>query len=223
MFTEDLCTHLTSLAEPAYKVFSERIILDGLPILGVRMGPLRTIARQLARSNVPFGHPAEDCYHEQRMIRALVIAYTAMSEEKRIACLEDFLPYINNWAICDSLCSTLKQARKEPQLYREFIARHLNGTYPYEIRCAVVLMLNHFMQISYLTENLTLLQMVHSDHYYVKMAVAWAIATASLLDPETVEQWMNSSIADEQIRAMAAQKIRDGKRSRSRSSGSGKI
>lgn len=219
MNKNELSAHLISLAEPSYKVFSERIILDGLPILGVRMAPLRTIAKQLARSGVSLGEPQTDQFHELRLIRALMIAYAPMSETKRIEHLEDFLPFINNWAICDSLCNTLKQAKNEPKLYRKFILQHLEGTYPYEIRCAVVLMLNHFMQPRYLAENLAWLQQVQSDHYYVKMAVAWAIATASIIAPDTVEQWMHSSLSDAQICTMAAQKIRDGKRSRSKRSG----
>ena len=178
---------------------------------------LRRLARTLAQSEPDDGasvHPSEDRYYEQRMVRALMIAYADIDEAQRIWRLEQFLPYIDNWAICDSLSTTLKQARKDPIRYRTFIETHLPSSDTFTSRFAIVLLLQHFMSAQWMSENLTLLETVTSDHYYVKMAVAWAAATAYRVSPDMVGLWMNCSLTDARTRAMAAQKIRDSQRSR---------
>jgi 3-methyladenine DNA glycosylase AlkD len=211
-----LTDRLISLADNSYKTFSERLIKQGKPILGVRMGPLRKLAQELVRDSSwtlnLLGSPENDQYHEEKMIRALTIAYAKIDENQRIQLVEEFSYHIDNWAICDSFASTLKQARTYEDLYRNLIVRTISNEYLYPVRLAIVLMLNHFMQEKWLKENLLLLEHVQTDHYYVKMAVAWAIATAFVISPETVRPWMETSLADNEIYRMAAQKIRDSRR-----------
>ena len=212
-----LYAQLNELAEPNYREFCRRIIPDGMELLGVRMGALRRIARSLAYTEpdgVPPTDAAEDRYHEQRMVRALMIAYAKIDDEQRINRLKFFLPSINNWAICDSLSTSLRQARSEPEMYREFIRTTIGASDPFSARFAIVLLIHHFMHEPWLSKNLRLLETVQSDHYYVKMAVAWASATAYLISPDQIRQWLETSVSDVQIRMMAAQKIRDSQRSR---------
>jgi 3-methyladenine DNA glycosylase AlkD len=211
-----LTDKLISLADSSYKIFSERLIKQGKPILGVRMGPLRKLAQELVRDPAwtfnLLGNPKNDQYHEEKMIRALTIAYAKIDEHNRIQLVEEFSYYIDNWAICDSFASTLKQARTHEELYRDLIVRTISSEYLYPVRLSIVIMLNYFMQEKWLAENLLLLEQVQTDHYYVKMAVAWAIATAYVVSPETVRPWMETSLADSETYRMAAQKIRDSRR-----------
>lgn len=214
----DLTERLESMSEDSYRIFSERIIKTGKPVLGVRMGPIRAMAKELVRdpdwNYADLGPIERDWYYEERLLRALTIAYQKCDEEHRISLLEEFLPYLDNWAICDSLCSTLKQARRETELYLSLILRHLHDDHPYQARFAIVLLLNHYMYESRIEENLRLLETISTHDYYVKMAVAWAISTASKVSSELVGSWMHTSLADADIRAMAAQKIRDSRRAR---------
>ncbi len=215
---KELSDRLASLADDSYRLFSERIIKTGKPVLGVRMGPIRALAQELVRrpdwDYANLGPIEHDRYHEEGMLRALTIAYQRCEEQQRVVLLEQFLSHIDNWAICDSLCSTLKQARREPALYLSLILRHLHDEHPYTVRFSVVLLLSHFMQESRIEENLKLLERVSTDHYYVKMAVAWAIATANGVSPSLVQPWMERSLTDPDIHSMASQKIRDSIRAR---------
>ena len=182
------------------------------------MGPIHALAKELVRQpEWKYGDlgPAEhDRYHEEGMLRALTIAYQKCDEQERIVLLEQFLIHMDNWAICDSLCSSLKQARREPAPYASLILRHLHDEKPYAVRFSVVLLLNHFMQKSRIEENLRLLESITTEHYYVKMAVAWAIATANGVSSELVQPWMERSLTDPDINRMASQKIRDSIRAR---------
>ena len=53
-------THqLEALAEESYREFTQRLILDGKPLLGVRMAPLRALAKEIAKKDWK-----NNCYNE---------------------------------------------------------------------------------------------------------------------------------------------------------------
>ena len=211
-----LSDRLLQLAEPEYREFTQRLIPDGKPLLGVRMGSIRSIAKELAKSNrwnpQTLGDPTEDQYHEEKLVRFLALAYATIEEEERLVLLERMLDHLDNWALCDSLSSTLKETAKYPTIYRDFIRRHLHDKRPYACRFAIVLILNHFMTPNWIEDNLALLEQVKRDHYYIRMAVAWAIATAFTVSPSVVFTWLGTTTMDIETLRMAGQKIRDSKR-----------
>jgi 3-methyladenine DNA glycosylase AlkD len=69
----------------------------------------------------------------------------------------------------------------------------------------------HFNDEVWMNRNLSLLGQVKSDHYHVKMAVAWAVASAFSVSPDAVSQWMALKQLDRETARMATQKIRDSK------------
>jgi 3-methyladenine DNA glycosylase AlkD len=206
---------LWNLSEASYREFTQRLIPDGKPLMGVRMPALRTLAKDLARNGSwdsdSLGYPEDDRYHEETLVRLLSLAYARMDETTRIGKLEILLPHIDNWAVCDSLCSSLKGVLKETDGYRIFIEHHLHDSHPYATRFSIVMLLMHFNDEVWMNRNLSLLGQVKSDHYHVKMAVAWAVASAFSVSPDAVSQWMALKQLDRETARMATQKIRDSK------------
>lgn len=207
---------LRQIAEPEYREFAQRLTPDGKPLLGVRMGAIRILAKELAKTNCwdveSLGDPHEDQFHEEKLVRFLAIAYAPMEEQNRIVFLDQMLDYIDNWALCDSLSNTLKRVAKYPYEYRAFIEQHIHDRRPYASRLAIVLLLNHFMTSDWIPENLLLLEQVNREHYYIRMAVAWAVATAFSVSPNVVLKWLESKPLNIETARMAAQKIRDSRR-----------
>jgi 3-methyladenine DNA glycosylase AlkD len=68
------------------------------------------------------------------------------------------------------------------------------------------------MTPNWIEDNLALLEQVKRDHYYIRMAVAWAIATAFTVSPSVVFTWFGTTTMDIETLRMAGQKIRDSKR-----------
>lgn len=204
---------LKGLSEPAYREFCQRLTVDGMPLLGVRMGHIRSLAKELAKtgkwSTAYLGDVSTDRYHEEKLVRMLALAYAPMEEENRIPLLGQLLPYVDNWALCDSLCSTLKQARKASSLYREFIVKQLHAQHAYTVRFGIVMLLNHFMHEPWIEQNLSLIGQVKSEHHYIRMAQAWAVATAYTVSPSIVESWLSERPLDATTARMTTQKIRD--------------
>lgn len=87
-----------------------------------------------------------------------------------------FVPDINNWAVCDCFCSTLKDADKYQAEYWDFIETYFTSNKEYEARFAAVMLLGHFVKREYLKESIRRLESITQQGYYAKMAVAWAVS-----------------------------------------------
>lgn len=205
-----MVSRLQALADEPYRQFTQRLILDGKPLLGVRMGPLKALAKELAlEGRVP---EIQGLYHEETLLKGLVITYLKIDEAERLHLVEKFLGEIDNWAICDAFCSALKSCKKHKELYRPLISRYIEDEHPYKVRFAVVMLLTYFINEDELDETLSLFERAVREHYYVEMAIAWGVATAFTHHPERVKGWLISSPLPKNIKLMAIQKIRDSKR-----------
>lgn len=101
-----LLAQLRSLSEPKYAGFQRRIVTDTTyPILGVRMGQLRKLAKQ----STPEEHiPESFTCLEEVMVTGLAIAYMRGPFEKKQPLLCQLLPHLDSWALTDSIVPTLK-------------------------------------------------------------------------------------------------------------------
>ncbi len=89
-----------------------------------------------------------------------------------------FVPKINNWAICDTFCAGLKFTRKNKEEVWSLLKIYLKSEKEFELRFAVVMILDYYIEEEYLKEDFEIFDSIKSDKYYVQMAVAWAISLA---------------------------------------------
>lgn len=136
---------------------------------------------------------SEDVYYEETMLRGLVIAYAKMDYERRLEYIQCFVPCIHNWAVCDSFCSTLKDAEKYPARYWEFLAPYFSSDQEYEARFGAVMLLSHFVKREYLDDALFRLESIRQDGYYAKMAAAWAISVYFAAFPQEVLEYLQGA------------------------------
>ena len=106
--------HLEGLKDPHLAQFSSGL-LPGLtrPILGVRTPQLRTFAKTLAKTDWrdTLTELTADTY-EELLLEGLIIAYAATTREEQFALVSGFVPKIDNWAVCDTFCNSLKSFRR---------------------------------------------------------------------------------------------------------------
>ena len=180
-------TRLEEMADEKYKEFHEKLVPGTTNILGIRLPMMRGLAKELAKQDWrDWFHKAEDFYYEETMVRGLLMASAKMPLEERFSYIREFVPYINNWAVCDSVCNTLKDAKKYPQEYWEFLDPYFHSENEYDLRFGTVMLLGYFVKEEYLEESLKKLDAVHHDGYYVKMAVAWALSVYFAAFPDRV-------------------------------------
>lgn len=158
-----------------YKSFHSKLIpnISSDKIIGVRVPVLRKIAKQAVRENAEI---LTD-YYEEIMVKGFAVGYKKCDIKTHLQDLKHFVPLIDNWAVCDCSCSTFKFTEKNREEVWKFIQPYFNGG-EYEIRFAVVMLMDYFLTDAYIDDTLKILTELKSDYYYVNMAIAWALSTA---------------------------------------------
>ena len=181
----DIKAELVRLAEPEYAVFSRRLLPGTENVLGVRLPLLRRLARRIAKGDwAAYLDTAGDGSFEEVMLQGMVIGAICAPPQEVLARTAAFVPKIDNWSVCDSFCSGLKLARTHPEPVWEFLQPYFEDPRPFAVRFAVVMLLFYYIDAQHLPRVLALLEEVHSDEYYVKMAVAWAASMCYAAFPD---------------------------------------
>ena len=163
--------------DPGYRKFHSSLLPGVDNIMGVRLPALRKFSQNLAKMQwQDWFAQADDQWYEETMLRGLVSAYAKMECKERLTYVAKFVPDINNWAVCDCFCSTLKDADKYQTEYWDFIETYFTSNKEYEARFAAVMLLGHFVKREYLKESIRRLESITQQGYYAKMAVAWAVS-----------------------------------------------
>lgn len=178
----NLREELFNLQDLKYRDFHSALVpnIDKEQIIGVRLPELRKIGKKLTDNNFDWH------YYEEIMLHGFYIGYAKLSYEERISLLTEFIPYINNWAVCDCVSSTLKFVNKNRSDFLEFLKPYMKSQKEYELRFAVVMLMDYYLDDEYLKFTVDYLSKIKSDYYYVNMAVAWALSVAFVKDSNLV-------------------------------------
>lgn len=211
----DVREELFRLAEPEYQRFNSRLIPNINPetMLGVRLPALRKLAAKLAKGDWrTYLETALNKYYEEIMLQGMVIGCAGMEFEERISYIKWFLPKIDNWAVCDSFCSSLKAVGGYTEEMWPFIRECFADSSTYVVRFGAVMLLDYYMDEAWINEALKLLDGVRHEDYYVKMAVAWTISIYYVKFPEQVEPYLRENSLDDFTYNKALQKITESRR-----------
>ena len=195
---DNLRNRLFELADDKYKEFHGSLCPNTKNIIGVRLPQLRQIAKEITKGDWRgFLSTSKEDYYEEVLINGLVIAYAKCDVDERLNYIKDFVPKIYNWAICDTFCNTLKFVNKNKEVVWGFIQPYLKSSKEFEIRFAVVIILNYYITEDYIDIVLETLDKVRHDGYYVKMAMAWAISVCFVkFEQKTMLYLKNNNLDD---------------------------
>ena len=204
-------TRLFAVADAKYKEFHSRLVPGSRPIIGVRLPQLRALAKEILQQCDwrTYLQQAEDTYVEETMLQALVLSKAPCKDfEEYLQWIATFVPKIDSWAICDTFCSGLKTMRKHPTRVWDFLQPYLHSDKEYELRFAVVMLLDHYVTADYLPQLFTHFNRIRHEGYYVKMAVAWTISVCFAKFPEpTLHYLQKEAQLDPETQQKALQKI----------------
>ena len=199
---------LFELSDEKYKKFHSGLCPNTDNIIGVRLPKLREISKEIAKGDwKDFLATSSNDYYEEVMINGLVIAYAKCDVDEKLNYIESFVPKIDNWAICDSFCNSLKFVNKNKEKVWEFIQPYLKSNKEFEIRFAVVIILNYYITEDYIDLVLETLDEVKHEGYYVKMAVAWAISLCFVKFEEKTMNYLKNNKLDDFTYNKSLQKI----------------
>lgn len=176
----ELQQNLFGMRDAAYAAFIAKLT-PGFPLghfIGVRVPLLRTFARSFAKEEAAsqsFLSHLPHFYYEEDMLHGMLISL--VKDYDRCLDLTDrFLPYVDNWAVCDTL-SPKVFAKHKAQLL-ENILRWSSSSHTYTCRFGLRMLMTHFLEDSFSADFLEIPAAIRSEEYYVKMMVAWFFATA---------------------------------------------
>ena len=170
---------LFALQDEKYGDFQSKLI-PGLPreqVIGIRMPAMRKLAKEFAKKEeaATFLKQLPHTYYDENVLHALLIA-SMKDYDACMEAVEAFLPYIDNWAVCDCLSPKIFGKQKEELL--EKIRLWIPSTHTYTCRFGIGMLMRWFLDEDFKQEYLEMPAAVRSEEYYVNMMTAWFFATA---------------------------------------------
>jgi len=215
-----IINRLFTLQDKKYQAFHSSLLPNINPdtVIGVRVPALRALAKELAHREEGLALLAElpHHYYEENILHGLLL-----EQEKEMAdCLEKldvFLPYVDNWAVCDIISP--KCLKKDKALLLEKIRFWTGEEKPlYVRRFGLKLLMMHFLDDAFRPELLEIPASIRTEEYYLRMMQAWFFATAlakqweaalPYLQEQRLEPWTHNKTiqkARESYRLTARQK-----------------
>ena len=215
----DILKELLDLREEEYADFQSRLTpgIDRECFIGVRIPKLRKLAGIFKKTTASkeFLGELPHYYFEENMLHGLLIA-EIKDYDMCIAELEKFLPFIDNWAVCDVLSPKVFKKHKT-ELFSE-IQKWSDSKDTYICRFGIGMLMRYFLDEDFTPEHLKIPANIHSEEYYVNMMLAWYFATALakqwkdtivLLETGALDKWVHNKTiqkARESFRITGGQK-----------------
>lgn len=196
-------------AEIDYKKFSAALIPNINNVLGIRLPILRRIAKEVYTNGEyeKFLNLDQFEYMEETMLQGMIIGLLKKTPDEILHYVKEFVPRINNWAVCDCFCAGLKFTNKNPEIVWKFIQPYFKSNEEYSIRFAYVMLLSYFVRSEYIDEVLSLIDKFRDDRYYAKMAVAWLVSVCYIKYPDKTEEYLLKSKLEKWTYNKSIQKI----------------
>lgn len=175
----EIYDRLLGMQEITYGDFSAKLVptISREQVIGVRLPALRKYAKELAGSAQAeqFMQKLPHVYLEENHLHSFLIGQMR-DADACYAALDAFLPYVDNWAVCDSLRPQIITKDKKRLLL--YIDRCLQSEHPYTVRFGIELLMLYFLDEDFDPAHLARVAAVQSGEYYVNMMIAWYFATA---------------------------------------------
>jgi len=170
---------LLALGEPAYRDFLAKLIptVDPSTIIGIRSPIMRSLTKELTETPDAEAFLAElpHKYYEENTLHGILIERIG-SYDRTIEAIDRFLPYVDNWATCDTMSP--KIFKKHHAELAGKIPEWIHSDHTYTIRFGVGMRMAHFLEEDYRPDIADEVASIVSDEYYVNMMIAWFFATA---------------------------------------------
>ena len=185
MRSDAVFQRLSELSDPTYRDFHAGLIPNISPetILGVRVPTLRKLARELRGSPEAqeFMAALPHEYYDENCLHGLLIN-DIKDFGATVSALDTFLPYVDNWAVCD-LISPRSFKSRPPELAAH-VRRWLESSHSYTVRFGIGVLMSFYLDEGFEPAQLEAVAERCCEEYYVNMMVAWYFATALAKQPE---------------------------------------
>ena len=174
----EITEKLFEMQDKEYSKFQAKLTptTDPDTIIGVRTPLLRTFAKQLLKEDcTEFLDSLPHKYYDENNLHGLIVSGLKDYGEA-VRRMDEFLPFVDNWATCDITSPKVFKKHKE-ELITD-IKRWIASDRVYTIRFGIEMLMSHYLDDDFYAEYSEYVAAVQNDDYYVRMMVAWYFATA---------------------------------------------
>lgn len=209
---EDLLFELKENSDAKYKDFIAKLVptIEKDTIIGVRMGDLRRLAREIRKEEtLDIFNEAKFYYREEKLLYALCIFKMSESFDAAMNALDEFLSHIDSWEVTDLVAGEIiiKEAHREAAFQKA--QSYLLSEDEYTVRLGLVIMNKKFNDEAHIEKILDALKSISLDAYYVNMAAAWLLCELYFTEKAKVDEFISSESISMDIKKMTRQKIRE--------------
>lgn len=203
---------LLELSDKKIKEFQERLIFTKYPMLGVTVPNLKALAKELVnKGSIEFLNENHE-YYEEYMLHGLMIGYLKEDFESIVSRMDQYVKWIDNWSLCDSVVCNFKNIKKYYKEYFQVLENYLLSDNEYTIRFAFCCFLSMYVNkkhYEYYDKILFYCDTIKHEGYYVKMMIAWLLATIFVYDREKTLNYLNNCSLDDFTFNKTISKCRD--------------
>ena len=184
--------------------------------------------------------PSECLCYEETVIWGYLINLEKCSLEERLAMLGRYVPVLDNWAVCDSYCAHAKwMLPADKEALWAFLERWFDSESEFDVRFAVVVAMCYFLNEEWLDKVFVRINRLNfgcikskyktvkgkpkvaqqgtvqgAEPYYVRMGVAWLLATALAKFPDATRAFVHSPNLPVDVVKLYIRKARESFRTR---------
>ena len=178
---------LFELQDMGYRDFHSKLMptVEKELVIGVRTPALRKMAKEIAGSceAESFLRELPHKYYDENNLHGFLVE-KIKDYDICIEAVNNFLPYIDNWATCDLMKP--KVFKKNLPGLLEQIRIWLQSEHTYTVRFGINMLMSYYLEDAFSMEYPGMVAAVKSKEYYVNMMIAWYFATALAKQYEAV-------------------------------------
>lgn len=208
---------LFALQDTSYAAFQASLVptIPRATVIGVRVPQARALAKRLANTTDEqhFLKDLPHTYYDENILHALLLS-EMKTYDACVAAIDAFLPYVDNWAVCDILSPKSFKSYKQ-EYEAAFLAKIKSWTASeetYTRRFGIEMLMTHFLDEAFKPDYLAIPVSAQSDEYYVRMMIAWFFATALAKQWDATIPYIENHCLDAQTHNKAIQKARESNR-----------
>lgn len=200
-----ILNEIIKTADANYKSFQKKLLptINEDTILGLRAPNAHKIAKKYAGTaeGEEFLSSLPHKYYDENIVHAFILGASKLSNDAMRDKIIDFLPYVDNWAVCDGLVSHLKRFFSSKEKEYDFVFSCLESEHAYTVRFALVALLTYYINGEYIDRLLSIVKAVKSNEYYINMALAWLVSfmlikeyekTLPLIERGELDTWVHN-------------------------------
>ena len=222
------------LHSPEIKLVAKQIVHEGCEVV-MPDGTHRICANGAELISAFEAASSDSLCYEETVIWGYLINLEKCSLDERLAMLVRYVPVLDNWAVCDSYCAHAKwMVRADKEVLWAFLSRWFSSEREFEVRFAVVVAMVYFLNEEWLDKVFERINSLDFDRikskyksvkgkpkmaqqgtvqgaepYYVRMGVAWLLATALAKFPDQTRAFVRASHLPEDVVKLYIRKARE--------------